>query len=331
MKKIIIKYVNTVIFLIFINGCSSTPELKIDAINQMSESTTYSYICDTRSTDNNTVCTSTNTNYYKNAYKNAVNCDDKQKVRNIIILDQMGLIDEEYKDTVDRFENSVDYKNFAVHITSLGLSTAATVTGTASVKAIISAIDTGVKGTNTHFDSDVLHNKALNIIKNQMIKDRSNWETHLKGRMSDNKCEYSLEEAKIDLSKYRISGTFDSALSSLESEVGSKAKLSSDKADALSAGTQDAVNASKKITAGAGGADNSTTSGNAVAGAAALTASGAGASPKVVTAVVNAAAASAATDASPAETQSAVKAAAISAGATSTVADTIGKAALGAK
>jgi hypothetical protein len=322
-----INYANAIMFLAVLNACSSVPDSKINAIEQMSESTTYSYICDV-SNNGKTTCASEDPKYYKNAYKHETTCPLKKEVRNRIISEQMGLIDDEYRDNVENLENSVDYKNFAVHITSLGLSTAATLTGTASVKAIIAAIDTGLKGTNTNFDSDVLHNKALNIIKNQMIKDRKNSEISLKAKMIDDKCEYSLEEATVDLSNYRNAGTFDSALTSLESEVGGAAQSQSIIADKLAAGTPAAVKAAENLTKNVIGTDNSVT--NSV-GTAALAASATGSKSAVVTATVNAATAAAVTGASPAETEAGVTAAARQAGASATDADTIGKAAAGTR
>jgi hypothetical protein len=132
----------------------------------------------------------------------------------------MRLIDEEFRTYEKNLGNDVDYKNFAVHIVSIGLTSAATLAGGASTKAILSAIDTGLKSTISNFDRDVLHNKALNIIKNQMYKDRAVKSLFIKSKMKENCTIYQLEEAIRDLAEYRHAGQFDRALTNLENQTG---------------------------------------------------------------------------------------------------------------
>lgn len=243
-----ITYHITISLALILGGCSSVPS-RTQAIDHIGNSTTYSY-CKAGAVDPDTkeVCPSSSQPYYQDAYNSAAgNCQNQKKIRNQILLEQMRLIDDEYRANEKDLSRNVDYKNFAVHFTSLALSGVSTLVGGASTKAILAAVDTGLKGTNTTYDNDVLHNKALAIIKNQMRKDRAVQSLIVKAKMQDEKCNYTIEEGIDDLGYYRHAGTVENALTNLENQTGAESNKLTLKDEATAAGSQEAIEAKTKI------------------------------------------------------------------------------------
>jgi hypothetical protein len=108
-------------------------------------------------------------------------------------------------------------------IVSLGLSTAATATGGAAAKTILSAINTGITGTKTALDSDYLYNKSIDIVTNQMDADRNEQLTLIINQMKKQPADYGMTQAKDDLLRYYEAGTFAAALESLQNKTASNA------------------------------------------------------------------------------------------------------------
>jgi hypothetical protein len=320
MKKIYVLFPYVIISMV---GCSTTPQT--DTIDHFVETTTYSY-CKPKS-DN---CLPNDGKYYLNAYNLATDPDKQKDVRNRIISEQMRLIDEEFREYEKKFTANVDIKNFAVHIASIGLSSAATLVGGASTKSIISAIDTGLKSTNTNFDSDVLQNKAQNIIKNQMYKDRSEKSLIIKANMKADCKTYTLEEAIRELLEYRYAGRFDRALTNLENQTGSDANKQMQKDAAIPPGSQKAVDAVKQLTSDSGEKEANGKDAGALAAFASKAGNDAGASKNAVNAGISAAAKGASNGDTPVETGAAVENAMKAAGATSDAAKATGEAVSGA-
>jgi hypothetical protein len=213
------------------------------------DSTSYTYKCDINEDGYCKTSEQTDNRFYIKAYEDAklislTECNAKKLVRNRILLEQIRLIDIEYRSYEKNLTNRIDYKSFFAHLISLGLSTAATSVGGS---AIISAIDTGIKGASNNFDSDILHGKTLNIIKNQMRNDMAFLSIQLKSNMSKDACEYPLEEALSDLSKYKQAGSFDNALTNLENATGAAADSLTKRDNTVSAGSANAVTAAEAL------------------------------------------------------------------------------------
>jgi hypothetical protein len=322
MKK---KYVLFPYIIISIVGCSTTPQT--DTINHFVEATTYSYIYCKPKSDN---CSPNDETYYLKAYNSTTDPDKQKDVRNRIISEQMRLIDEEFREYEKKFTANVDIKNFAVHIASIGLSSAATLVGGASTKAIISAIDTGLKSTNTNFDSDILQNKAQNIIKNQMYKDRSEKSLIIKANMKADCKTYTLEEAIRELLEYRYAGLFDRALTNLETQTASYANKQIQNDATIPPGSQKAVDAVKLLTSDSGEKKANGKDAGVLATVASQTGNATGASDPAVNAGIGAAAKGASNGDTPAETGAAVENAMKAAGAKPAAAKATGEAVSGA-
>jgi hypothetical protein len=140
--------------------------------------------------------------------------------RNNCIYAEMGQIDEAYYEYRKSLHGLNDNGNAIGDVVGVGLSAAATAVTGASAKTVLSAINLGLGSTKTKIDEDILYSNSISLILTQMDADRADWKSRILAQMDDpaKNQSYTMYAAAIDLMSYYEAGTWDHALSSLNTQ-----------------------------------------------------------------------------------------------------------------
>jgi hypothetical protein len=139
----------------------------------------------------------------------------------------VGEIDKNY----NKFRNSlfgrVAAAQTSLEVATLGLTSAITLAGGETVKAILGAISTGLAGSALSFGKNVLKEKSSDLLISRMDSlRRDKWADIFRQlQLEDNK--YSWYQAERDLIEYFWAGSIPAAIQSIFVESGAK----QDKAD----------------------------------------------------------------------------------------------------
>lgn len=115
--------------------------------------------------------------------------------------------------------------NFLHSSTSIALTGVASLLNAPSTVAILTAIDTGLKGSKQSFDKEVLINQTLPVLLTKMDADRATVRTRILSGLALLVDSYPLEQGLTDLRDYERAGTFSSALSNLTGEAALQADV----------------------------------------------------------------------------------------------------------
>ncbi len=142
--------------------------------------------------------------------------------RNQIIIELLYLVDHNYYAFENRFYGGQATFNTTTDAVNLGLTAASSVTGTAALKSILSAIATGTTGFSAsveknYFDQQsraavVTKMRSLRAVQLSTIQDAS----HMKAGVTA----YSLESGFADVAAYFDAGTVVGALQSIAEAAG---------------------------------------------------------------------------------------------------------------
>jgi len=160
--------------------------------------------------------------------------DDKPAVnlRNDCAYDLISDINYNFTSFRDKVQSSVDYTNFALDFASIGLGAAGTAVASNTAKTVLSAINTGVSGTKTSLNQDILYKNSVEILLVQMQADRDKqFSVIVKSLATPDLATYPMSEARIDLIKYYEAGTWSHALGSLQATTGASAATAAATAD----------------------------------------------------------------------------------------------------
>ncbi|ESS71647.1 hypothetical protein MGMO_93c00050 [Methyloglobulus morosus KoM1] len=143
--------------------------------------------------------------------------------RNKIIAAGMLGIDINFSEFEKKLFQENREASFLTTITTLGLTTAGAMTGT----AVLSAISTGLIGAKSAFDSQVLLDRAILAIHTQMRAQRDVAAVRLRGGMQQDIASYPLALAITDIEAYYNAGTLLSAFVGITESAGVKANIAS--------------------------------------------------------------------------------------------------------
>jgi hypothetical protein len=175
-------------------------------------------------------------NYFKAVY-GSVAGDSQKQVRNRILYELMGMIDDYYYAYTSALRRDVSGKGILVDTTALATSIASTAAGAKELKTVLSAISSSVQGLSKSIDANVLLGNTVQAIRLQMDAGRSSIATEMIGKMKDQSCsDYPLEAGLRDIIRYYDAGTLTSGLAGLVAEAGKK-KKDTEKAEQKIAGT----------------------------------------------------------------------------------------------
>lgn len=189
--------------------------------------------------------------------------DAKAKVdyRNKVLTELIALIDQNYSDFENQYYGLDAKVNFGGDFVNLGLTGVSSVTGTAHLKSVLSAIATGTTGMKTSYQKNFFDQQTRAAIVQQMRASRAKQlaiiqdQDHMKSPAAcqSNGCPlvlkvgvteehagspYSLEAGLVDIDRYYEAGTIIGALQSIAESAGADQKKAADKQAATSMATQ---------------------------------------------------------------------------------------------
>lgn len=160
--------------------------------------------------------------------------DEKQsKVsrRNHIIREYIWLVDQAYDGFEARYYGAEAGVNWAGDVINLGLTGVSSVTGTAHLKSVLSAIATGTTGIKTSYEKNFFDQQTRSAVVQKMRALRAEQlsiledEKHLKAGVS----EYDLQTGINDVGRYFDAGTVIAALQSIAVSAGAQTQAAADK------------------------------------------------------------------------------------------------------
>ena len=144
--------------------------------------------------------------------------------RNQILQELIILVDHNYSVFESRYYGSDATVNFAGDLVSLGLTGVSSVTGTAHLKSVLSAVATGTTGIKTSYLKNFYDQQTRSAVVQQMRSSRATElavlqdANHMKAAVTA----YSLEAGISDIEAYYKAGTIVGALQSISQSAGTQ-------------------------------------------------------------------------------------------------------------
>lgn len=157
--------------------------------------------------------------YFKTAYQEACASGNGREVRNRILFELMGMVDDYYYRYTINLRSDVIGKNLLVNLSGIGTSFAASLVGGEQIKTVLSAISTGIQTFSTAIDKEVFMDNTVQALRFQMDANRAGIATQMFEKMGDGTAAYPLEAGLRDIIRYYDAGTLTSALSSLSAKA----------------------------------------------------------------------------------------------------------------
>lgn len=171
------------------------------------------------------------TNFFRTVYRTAAGPKEQRRVRNDVIDELMGLINQNYrKYEVDLRAGRTTFDVLST-LTAMGLTAAATAVGGEETKTILSAIATGVLGANAAVDKALFKDLTTEALASQMQALRAERAKLIFEGRKKSLDEYSLNNALDDLVEYYNAGFVTRALQALVVKTGEAAKQAQEEAN----------------------------------------------------------------------------------------------------
>jgi hypothetical protein len=139
-----------------------------------------------------------------------------------------------YSDFEAHFEKRVADMETLADFGELGVATATTITGGESVKTILAASLTALKGARLSLEKNYLKQKTTDLLIARMRAARVEQETVILGKLTTLDVDkYPMEEAWTDLVVLYYAGTLPNAFQKLNAEAGAAEKNATDKQQAV--------------------------------------------------------------------------------------------------
>jgi hypothetical protein len=144
--------------------------------------------------------------------------------RNQILQELILVVDKNYETFEGRYYGSDASVNFAGDLINLGLTGVSSVTGTAHLKSVLSAIATGTTGIKTSYLKNFYDQQTRSAVVQQMRSSRATElavledANHMKAAVTA----YSLESGLADIEAYYNAGTIIGALQSIAESAGTQ-------------------------------------------------------------------------------------------------------------
>jgi hypothetical protein len=162
----------------------------------------------------------------------------KAYLRNEIVTTRMYIADAEYHFYEGRLTKEMQEEGFAATMASLGLTTASTLVPVVQTKTLLSALATGVIGTDKAVSEKILLSNTIQALQSQMRADRKTQAGVIYAKMLKNIddktkiitpiVEYTLPMAMSDADAYYQAGTIGSALVGLSKTIAKADELADD-------------------------------------------------------------------------------------------------------
>jgi hypothetical protein len=149
---------------------------------------------------------------------------EKQAYRNRIIDQYIAVINAEFHGYEATLYNTRAGMNVAGDLASLGLTSAAGLTGTADTKALLAVIATGTSGAKSSIEKNFFDEQSRDALVTKMQALRDTKLASIEDSELKTVDVYTLEKAMIDLQEYFHSGTLIAALQKINQESGAQSQ-----------------------------------------------------------------------------------------------------------
>ncbi|MBB3391628.1 hypothetical protein FHT82_004406 [Rhizobium sp. BK275] len=152
-------------------------------------------------------------------YYGASDTISKKAARNGIVLSAIGSIDVKYAAYEQDLTREGQQVPFVADVVSLSLSGAGTLTGSTAAKTALAAVDTGLKGAKSAYDSDILARKTVQFLQKQMRTNRNQIKSAIIVKLGLGIDRYPLELAMMDVEDYAAAGTLTAGLIGIDEQA----------------------------------------------------------------------------------------------------------------
>jgi hypothetical protein len=157
--------------------------------------------------------------------------------RDAIVDARMIATDTEYRKFRLSFDAEARWGGFAATVASLGLTSAASLSGIGHATAqALSAIATGVTGTRAAYEKELLAERALTAIENSMDAARQAVAIRVRTGQTQPADKYTLSEALSDLEDYYSAGTLLGSIANISAVTGAQKQETSQQLTELARG-----------------------------------------------------------------------------------------------
>ena len=146
----------------------------------------------------------------------------RRELRDQIVLARMYAIDIFYSEYEARLTRERQNVGFFTTVASLALTGSATALSSNTTKTVLTAVATGLTGTKEAYDKEVLIEKTIAILQQQMRTRRKEVKVSILERLSLDTTAYPLELAFTDIEAYYRAGTITGALIDVAEETGAR-------------------------------------------------------------------------------------------------------------
>lgn len=164
--------------------------------------------------------------FYEN--RNATEAD-----RNKVVVARLVMINLQYLKWIRTMAADRQLADTAAEVLVLTLNLAATATGGAGVKTVLSAVSAGITGSQTSINKNYFYEKTLPPLIATMNAQRKEVLAQILGKMQLSLGQYPFEQAITDVDVYYQAGTFLGATLTIEREAGDKEKRADQQIKAL--------------------------------------------------------------------------------------------------
>lgn len=144
----------------------------------------------------------------------------RRELRDQIVLARMYATDLYYSEYEARLTKERQSVGFYSTVASLALTSSATLVAANETKSILSALATGLTGTREAYDKEILIEKTITILQQQMRTRRKEVKVTILERLGRDTGTYPLELALTDLESYYRAGTLTGALIDVSEATG---------------------------------------------------------------------------------------------------------------
>lgn len=146
----------------------------------------------------------------------------KRELRDQIVFARMYAIDLFYSQYEAQLTSERQNVGFFSTLASLALTSSATLVADATAKSILSATTTGLTGAREAYDKNILIERTISVLQQQMRAQRLIVRTKIVQRLTNGVEIYPLEFALIDIEDYYRAGTITGALIGAEETAGAR-------------------------------------------------------------------------------------------------------------
>jgi hypothetical protein len=142
------------------------------------------------------------------------------QIRDQIVFARMYAIDLYYSEFEASLTRERQNVGFFTTLASLALTASATAVVAAEAKTILAAVATGLTGAKEAYDKEILIERTISILQQQMRARRKDVRSIILERLANDPSAYPLELALADIESYYRAGTITGAFIDVAQEAG---------------------------------------------------------------------------------------------------------------